>query len=146
MERDEFEALRDLPGKRITVDVRFSAPRNASPLYVAEGIAIENDANVELRLNVNFNPLAGSKTFNVVLLGVGPICRLDVDGPAHAPAGRSHKHALQTTRCSDRNLPDGVVDRPELAGLPLEEAFAIFCKQAHITFTGRIAWPVGALP
>jgi hypothetical protein len=78
----------------------------------------------------------GSKTFNVHVVGVGPICRVDVDGPAHRPAGRSHKRALRSERCPDRNLPDQVHDRPDLSGKNLVELFEIFCQMAHIEHVG----------
>lgn len=94
-----------------------------------------------LRLNINFNPEVGSKTFNVTAAGVGPICRLDVDGPAHRPVGRSHKHSLQTDRCPERNLPDNVDDRADLAGKTLSELFAIFCEMADITHEGTFFPP-----
>lgn len=109
MNRIEFEALRDIPDKQIRADIRFSRRQATAPALIAEGIAVENSGGVDLRLNITFNPAVGSKPFNAHVPGVGPICRLDVDGPAHRPAGRSHKHALQTERCPDRNLPDEVV-------------------------------------
>ncbi len=102
---------------------------------------IENDSAVALRLNINYNPEVGSKTFNVTAGGVGPICRLDVDGPAHRPAGRSHKHSLQTDRCPERNLPDNVDDRADLAGKTIAELFAIFCQMADITHQGTFFPP-----
>ena len=66
---------------------------------VADNIEIQNSLGASLKLNISYNPEVGSKTFNVTASGVGPICRLDVDGPAHRPVGRSHKHSLQTERC-----------------------------------------------
>ncbi len=73
--------------------------------------------------------------------GVGRICRLDVDGTAHRPAGRSHKHSVQSERCSDRNLPDGVIDRADLSGRSLAELFAVFCEMAQITHLGTFEPP-----
>lgn len=87
---------------------------------------------VGCELNITYNPEVGSKTFNVHVPGVGPICRIDVDGPAHRPAGRSHKHALQSERCPDRNLPDAVTDRPELSGKSVRELFDVFCVLGKI--------------
>jgi hypothetical protein len=78
--------------------------------------------------------------------GLGPICRLDVDGAAHRPAGRSHKHSLVTERCPDWNLRDGVEDRPDLAGRPLAEVFAIFCAMAGIVHEGVFDLPPEAQP
>jgi hypothetical protein len=87
----------------------------------------------------------GSKTINVHVPGLGPICRLDVDGPAHRPAGRSHKHSLQNERCPDRNLPDGVIDRPDLAGSTLRQVFTEFCRIADIKHLGQLDTPDEAL-
>jgi hypothetical protein len=140
--RTEFETLRDIPGKIIRGDIRFSRRQATSPALVADGIVIENVGGVELRLNITVNPEVGSKTFNVHVPGMGPICRLDVDGPAHPPAGRSHKHALQSDRCPDRNLRDGVTDRPELSGKPIRALFDEFCKLGDISHEGSFETPV----
>ncbi|MBK9365681.1 MAG: hypothetical protein IPN01_05085 [Deltaproteobacteria bacterium] len=58
-------------------------------MLIAEGILIENPRRVELILSITLNPVVGSKTLNVHVPGVGPICRLDVDGAAHRPASPS---------------------------------------------------------
>ena len=141
MNRTEFEALRDLANKSINGDIRFSRRQAMLPAITAEGIAIENDGGVELRLNITFNPTVGSKTFNVHVPGVGPICRLDVDGTAHRPAGRSHKHSLTSDRCPDRNLPDNVRDRPDLSGKSLRELFGVFCQLGQIVHVGTFEAP-----
>ena len=143
MNRTQFEAIRDLPGKVIKADIRFSRRQATAPALTAEGIAIDNEADVDLRLNITFNPEVGSKSFNVHVPGLGPICRVDVDGPAHRPAGRSHKHSVQNERCPDRNLPDGVADRPELAGKSVREVFDIFCGMAQISHEGAFEPPSG---
>lgn len=141
MDRTAFEAVRDIPGKVIRGDVRLTARRQTHPALVAENVVVENSTGISLRLNISHNPEVGSKTFNVTAAGVGPICRLDVDGPAHWPAGRSHKHSLQTERCPDRNLPDNVDDRADLAGKPLAELFALFCEMAQISHEGTFFPP-----
>lgn len=141
MDKTTFEALRDLPGKRILGDIRPVRQRQLAPLLVAEGIKIENSEGIELVLTIQYNPVVGSKTMNVHVPGVGPICRLDVDGPSHQPHGRSHKHALQSARCPDRNLPDGIVARNDLAGKALQEVFSDFCRMANITHTGQLELP-----
>jgi len=137
--RREFEQLRDLPGKSITGPIRFTKSKATSPLLTAEArIDTGSGPAAELRLNINYNPQTGAKTFNVVRPGDGPICRLDVDGPAHAPCGRSHKHSLQTDLCPNRNLPDGVLDRPDLSGRGLRALFAEFCGMAQIAHDGML--------
>lgn len=141
MNRTEFEAIRDVPGKVIRCDIKFTRRQATSPALTAEGIEIENAAGIELRLNITYNPLVGSKTFNVHVPGIGPICRLDVDGTAHRPAGRSHKHSLQSDRCPDRNLPDNVRDRGDLSGQSLADLFAVFCHMAQIAHEGTFESP-----
>lgn len=140
MNRAEFEALRDLPDKRITQDIRFVRRQALRPAMEAE-VGIENGHGVELRMNLHFNPETGSKTVNVYIPGTGPICRLDVDGSRHGEAGRSHKHALSTERCPDRNLPDDVVARADLTGRSMQEVFEDFCRTANIEFTGSFFPP-----
>lgn len=141
LNRAQFNALRDLKDKRIQEDIKFAKSKSTSPLLIAEGIRIVNAHGVDARLTISYNPQVGSKTFNVHVPGVGPICRLDVDGPPHRPAGRSHKHALQTERCPDRNLPDQVVDRPELAGKNVRTLFAEFCRMTSIAYEGKLEAP-----
>ncbi len=140
VDRAEFEALRDLPGKTINADIRFTRSRATSPLVVADNIQIANGSGIDARLSISYNPDVGSKTFNVHITGIGAICRLDVDGPPHRPAGRSHKHSLQTPRCPGKNLPQ-VIDRQDLAGKGVRELFDTFCKMANITHNGDLEVP-----
>lgn len=141
MDRTTFEALRDLPGKTISTDIRFVRRAMLAPVLVAEGIRIDNDGDVELMLSMSYNERIGAKTINVYVPGIGPICRLDVDGNAHRPAGRSHKHSLQQERCPERNLPQAVCDRPDLAGSSLREVFTDFCRTANISHQGQLEAP-----
>jgi hypothetical protein len=141
MDRNDFNALRDLSGKVIRSDIKFGQRKQAHGVYFADDIEVENSLNIPIKLNVRFDPEIGSKTVNVVLVGTGPICRLDVDGPPHRPAGRSHKHSLQTERCPDRNLPDQVTDRPDLSGKSVQEIFAAFCEMAKIAHDGSFTSP-----
>jgi hypothetical protein len=141
LNRHDFESLRDLPGKTIRADIRFAQKRQTSPLLVIEDLKIENSLDLDVRLSIHFNPEVGSKTINVHRPGVGPICRLDVDGAPHRPAGRSHKHSLQSERCPDRNLPDGVIDRPDLAGQSLQDVFRAFCQMSQINYQGTFEDP-----
>jgi len=141
MNRAEFEMLRDLPGKVIRGDIKFSRKQALAQRLVAEDLVSENTAGVELRMAVHSNPATTAKTINVHVPGTGPICRLDIDGTVHGAAGRSHKHSLQTGRCPDRNLPDGVVARPELAGKSPREVFESFCELAGIVHDGSFHEP-----
>jgi hypothetical protein len=140
LNRTEFEALRNLHGKVIRGDIMFARRGQMRPLLTAD-LEIENSSGIDLRLVISVNPEVGSKTFNVMVRGVGPICRLDVDGPAHGAAGRQHKHSLQTERCPDRNLPDGVQAHPELEGCSVRECFNEFCRISHIQHLGNLFPP-----
>ena len=146
MDRREFEALRDEPGKIIEGPIRLVRRTATTPALVADGIAIQSSSSLDVRLSLAYNPEIGSKTCNVYVPGLGPICRLDVDGPAHRPAGRSHKHSLKGQRCPDRNLPDAVIDRPDLAGKSLRDVFAAFCEMAHIVHNGELVIPDESIP
>jgi hypothetical protein len=143
MNRDRFEQLRDLPGKRIAGPITFSKKQATQPMLHADNISIDNSLGAPLKMNINYNPETGAKGINVVHVGEGPICRLDVDGAEHRDRGRSHKHRVEGDTSVRRHLADGVVARPELAGKPLREVFAIFCQQANITFEGEFAAPDG---
>jgi len=144
MDRAEFEALRDLPGKMINGDIQFVAKKATLPVLVVEDLGIDNAQGVDLRMNLTYNPETSSLNINVHVRGIGPICRLDVNHTMHRPAGRTHKHTLQTDQCPDRNLPDNVADCGQLAGKPVEELFEIFCKLSHITHNGNFVPPAGA--
>ena len=137
MNRAEFEALRDLPGKRIDGSVVLTQRRETSPLLVAENSVVDTSYGVDAKITVTYNPETDSKVVNVHIPG-GPICRLCVDANMHIPCGRNHKHSLQTESCSRRNLPDGAVDRPDLAGKTLAEVFRIFCEISQIDFGGEV--------
>ncbi len=140
MDRAQFEALRDIPDKVIRGDIRLAARKQTHPELTAE-IIVENSSNTELRMQVKYNPETGCKGFNVVAVGVGPICRLDIDGPVHGDAGRCHKHSLQTERCPDQNLRKNVAPRADLSGRSLADLFAIFCEMANIKHEGMLYPP-----
>lgn len=141
MNRLDFEALRDLPGKTITGPIKLVQKQATHPLLSAERIPIHNSQNMTIWVSVNYNPETGAKGINVTLDGEGPICRLDVDGSRHGDAGRSHKHSVQDENSVRRSLRDGVVPRPELSGKSLRQAFRDFCADANITHNGSFDSP-----
>lgn len=141
MNRRDFEALRDVPDKRIVVDIRLGPKQATQPLLTMDRIEIENSQGVQIWMNINFNPESGAKGINVTLVGEGPICRLDVDGSVHGAAGRSHKHSVQDEMSISRSLRDGVVPRPDLGGKTLREVFDSFCAAANIAHVGTFYDP-----
>lgn len=138
MNRSEFERLRDLHGKRIAEEIILRRKKSGSAVLESGAVPIETDSAVLANVYVSYNEETGAKTVNIMVVGVGPICRLDVDGKMHRPAGRSHKHALRTPDCPFENLARDVIDRPDLAGQSLECVFAEFCNMAHIEFSGTV--------
>lgn len=145
MNRQAFEALRDLPGKIIAEEVVFMEKRAMAPVRFAE-VEIAVPGGDSLRMQMTYNPRTGAKTINVTAAGLGAICRLDVDGPPHRPAVPCHKHSLQNEQCPERNLPDGVMDMPALAGSDFEAVFRVFCRDAAITHQGIFHPPEGGAP
>ncbi len=141
MDRNEFERLRDLPGKRIVGDIRLTQRRDNSAAWEAKDVAIVNADGVDARLTVQLVSETGAKTLNVKVTGVGPICRLEVDSRAHQPAGRSHKHALHTPDCPRETLKRGGTDRSDLSGQSLNAVFDAFCRMAHIVHDGALIVP-----
>ncbi len=121
MNREQFERLRDLPGKTIRGDIRLVRSRAVSPLLIAEGIRIDNSQGVDARLTISYNPEVGSKSFNVHVPGIGPICRLDVDGPPSP--GRSEPQALAARRTLSGTQSAGWRLRPARSFWPLGRRF-----------------------
>ncbi len=141
MNRRDFKHLRDLSGKTISAAIKLTPKQACRPLLTTDRIAIENAGGARLWMNINYNPETGTKGVNVTHEGEGPICRLDVDGTQHGPAGRSHKHSVQNENSVNENLRDGVVARADLSGKTLREVFDDFCSAANITFTGTFDAP-----
>jgi len=104
--RLEFELLRDLPDKRITDDIRFIAARLTEPNLTFSGVVLENATGWVVRLNGTYKPDIPSLTFNFSIPDVGPICRVDMNGTVHKPAGRTHKHSLRHEDDPRKNLPN----------------------------------------
>jgi hypothetical protein len=135
MDRREFERLRDLPGKKITGDIRLQRSRETAPLLSAT-VLIENSADVTAKLFIEFNEQTDAKILNVSIPGTGPICRLEVDTRSHKSIGRSHKHALHEMDCPALNLPREIQGRSDLSGKSFHEVFMDFCDKANIEHDG----------
>ena len=140
MTRLEFEQLRDLPGKVIESDIEFLAKDETSPNLVFDQVPVVNSLDWDVVLNGTYKPGIPSVTFNFVLRGVGPICRVCVNGQIHGAAGRTHKHDLTEPEDPRANLPAAVA-RPDLVGKDPKEVWDILCRQANITHSGEFKNP-----
>src|SRR5207253_450862 len=105
MNRQEFEELRDLPDKTIVDDIVFTPNRQISTTLGVEHIQVINSLGLEVLLNASYIPDIPSVKFNFHVTGVGAICRLEVNGAVHKPAGRTHKHSVRTDSCVRKHLP-----------------------------------------
>lgn len=136
MNRQEFEWLRDLPSKRIDEDILYAQKAKGIRVYEFRvQIVVDNRPEIVLSLDGTYNWTTDNTKFNVTLKGVGPICRVDVNGRNHRDQGRTHKHSLHTENCPRNNLPIAVA-RPDLENLTSRQVFEDFCERANITFNG----------
>ena len=117
MNRAAFLQLRALPGKVIDVNIAFQVEAGSGGNRVFRGVVVENTLDWGIVLNGTYKPIQNSFTFNFVARGVGPICRVDVNGTIHPPAGRTHKHDLVADDDPYRNLQTPLHDRI-LSGIP----------------------------
>lgn len=142
MNRIEFERLRDLPDKKIKADIKFTLKKETSPNLTFDNIPLQNSLDWDILLNGTYKPNIPSVTFNFVLRGTGPICRLDVNGQVHRSVGRTHKHSLQQESDSkpSENLPHADA-RPDLADKSVREIWETLCKQAKIIHEGTFTPP-----
>ena len=140
MNRQEFEQLRDLPGKRVAADIRFAAVKGASPNLLFSEVPVENSLGLEVVLNGTYKPALPAVTFNFVLRGTGPICRVTVNGTHHKDAGRTHKNDLRREEDARLNLPSALA-RPDLDGKTAREVWQTLCQQANIEHVGEFHPP-----
>jgi hypothetical protein len=135
MNRQEFEHLRDLPGKRVTADIVWTSPPGGRPNLVFDQVVLENSAEWDVVLNGTYKPGIPSVTFNFVLRGIGAICRVDVNSTVHGDAGRTHKHDLRDETDPRANLPHAAA-RPDLTDKSAREVWLDLCQRAKIKHTG----------
>jgi hypothetical protein len=142
MNRNEFEQLRNLPGKRITGDIVFTAPRDGKPNLVFDQVVVANDLQWDVLLNGTYKPGIPAVSFNFVIRGLGPVCRIEVNGPIHGDAGRTHKHDLRSADDPRLNLPNAVA-RTDLEGRSAREVWEMLYQQANIIHEGTFHDPEG---
>ena len=140
MTRQEFQTLRDLPGKRIASDIVFKPASSGSSNLIFENVAVENEHGWDVIVNGTFKPGIPTVTYNFYVRSEGPICRVCVNGTSHAPGGRTHKHELRQESDQRQNLPT-VIARPDLQGLSPKEIWDRLLDEAKIEHTGNFTNP-----
>jgi len=139
--RQEFEELRDLPGKEVVDDIVYREEENLPEgVFCIDSVRVANALGHDVIVEGFFHRAIKRVSFTFVLAGTGPICRFEVNGPIHGNAGRTHKHDLCTDRCPEQNLPH-VTARPDLNDLGPSELWQRICKLARIDHTGSIVLP-----
>lgn len=145
MNKNEFDQLRSLQDKSIIADITFSAKRDSgSDNLVFDQIQVQNKLGYDVFLNGTFKPSIPSLVFNFVVRGVGPICRVCVNGMDHKDVGRTHKHELIADNDPNSNLPTAI-RRPDLdlQKQSVTEIWQTLCKEANIVHTGSFSEPEG---
>jgi len=140
MTREEFQALRDLPDKRITDDIVFTTTASNSSNLTFDNVRVENALGVDVIVNGTFKPSIPTTIFNFYIRGQGPICRVCVNGNIHDPVGRTHKHELRREEDQRTNLPTAFA-RADLENLSPKQVWDILLKDANITHTGKFIEP-----
>jgi hypothetical protein len=142
MNRAEFEQLRDLPDKRIEGNIIFSLPGGSKPIHIITPLPVQNALGIDLVLQGSYNAEIRKLTVQFLVRGIGPICRLCINGRLHRALGRTHKHDLHDEDDPGKNLPQAV-SRTDLSGPPLETVWRTICKQAKILHNGSFDLPSG---
>jgi hypothetical protein len=140
MTRDEFTELRRAP-KEISADIQFRPTKKFGDGWLfVEDMPVGNQLNYDLFLDGRYNSITKTLIFNFKIRGVGPICRMEVNGKIHRDAGRTHKHDLIHESDSRKNLPNAQ-HRPDLENKTPREVWEILCRQAKIEHTGNFVDP-----
>jgi hypothetical protein len=142
MNRQEFEHLRNLPDKQIIADIVFIPSKYVSTTLILDRIPVLNSSGLELFLNASYIPDIPSLKFNFHVTGIGAICRLEVNGKVHKPAGRTHKHSVKTDSCVRTHLPSPDA-RPDLDlnTQTVKQIWDILCREANIVHIGEFVEP-----
>jgi hypothetical protein len=141
MNKNEFEVLRNLKDKFIEDDIEFQNVRGMGQNLTFEKIPVENSMGYKILLNGEYSPRLKKIKYNFVLSGIGPICRIEVNGQCHKDKCRNHKHELIKESDPERNLPNAY-PRPDLENKTPSELWEIVCKEAKIQHRGRLKVPL----
>jgi hypothetical protein len=143
MNRQEFEALRDLPDKLIFDDIVFVPSTKISTTLILEPIKVHNTLGYDVVLHGSYIPDIPTIRFNFSIVSEGgAICRIEVNSTNHGNAGRTHKHSLQQDSCPRKNIPSAVA-RPDLdldTQTP-RDIWETICREANIQHEGEFIEP-----
>lgn len=142
MNRKEFELLRDLSDKVIESDIIWSQKKGMAKNLVFDKIQVLNSLGFDVLLNGTYKPALKAISFNFVVSGIGPICRLEINGLSHGKAGRNHKHDLNDESDPCNNLPYAI-NKDDLANKNPTELWRILCSFANIKHNGNFIDPEG---
>lgn len=135
MNRLEFEALWSLSGKCVNDDIEFVRLRGYTHVFGFDGVQILNELCDSLYIGGHYNCLTGAVVYNVLLKGIGSICRYCVGGGIHGNAGRFHFHRVDKELDVRRQLPY-VIRRDDLKGLTARQVWEKLCSEANVVHTG----------
>lgn len=135
MNKREFETLRKLEGKRIEGDVQLRPDPSGGRVMRAKDVIVHNEIGWPVAVDIHYDPRFPKLVVNFSVDGVGPICRVCVNGTAHKTVGRHHKHTLRAESDPSQNLPHAVT-RPDYSTLPLEQVWNLICREANIAHNG----------
>lgn len=141
MNKNEFDALRNLPDKKIAEDIRFLSSKDNHHSLSFSKIPVLGASGWTVLLNGTYKPATGGMSFNFVIQEAGgPVCRVDVNGTIHKDVGRTHKHNLTHDDDPRNNLPHAVA-RTDLQGKSAKEVWDDLCLRANIIHTGTFFAP-----
>jgi hypothetical protein len=135
-----FREIWGLPDKCINDDIVFLPMKGFSETHAFSDVGVLMTSEHALAINGHYNCRTGAITYNVVVVGTGAICRYDLGGTSHGPAGRYHSHSVKRADDVRRKLPN-VDRRDDLRGLTAKQAWDKLCEDAKITHTGTFFEP-----
>lgn len=135
MDRNEFEAIRNTRGKIIEVDVKFVQADKIGNVFKAKDIELKNNLGKRITLDGTYDKRMPKLIFNFSVDGVGPVCRLCVNGTEHLNSGRTHQHELMNEQDPINNLP-AAIPYPKLENADPKAIWRWLCQAANITHTG----------
>lgn len=140
---DEFEQLRDLPGKVVTGDLEFL--KTSNPDVFRCEMVLGSFQGHEVRLTASYYDHIPAVTFNFRVTGFKAVCRYCVNNTAHidhvtGKKVRTHKHSPESDYCFRNNLPRARertdLDITDFADV--QNIWDVICKDANILHSGKV--------